>query len=168
MALSPVNDVAVRNAPALLAGASALLLAAALVFEHGFGYAPCALCLWQRVPYYIALGLFLPPLAFGRRAIAPTLGLAVLLFASDAAIAGVHVGVEQGWWQGPATCSAAALPSDPDAALAQIMQAPLVRCDQVAWSFLGLSMAGWNGLAATGLTGFAGYALIQHRRVSHG
>lgn len=151
-------------APLLLSVASALILATALVFEHGFGYAPCKLCLYQRVPYYIALGLFLPPLVWGRRAVIPTLALALLLFAGGAGIAGFHVGVEQGWWQGPATCSAASLPDDPAEALKQIQSAPLVRCDQVSWSFFGLSMAGWNFLLALGLAGFAGYALRDHRR----
>jgi len=151
-------------APQLLSIASALILLAALVFEHGFGYAPCKLCLYQRVPYYIALGLFLPAIVWGRRAMLPVLGLGVVLFAAVAGIAGFHIGVEQGWWQGPATCSAAPLPDDPAEALKRIQSAPLVRCDEVAWSFLGLSMAGWNFLLALGLAGFAGYALQEHRR----
>jgi len=164
MPIHAVTERVVRHAPAALAATSALILATALVFEHGFGYAPCKLCLYQRVPYYLALGLFLPPLLLGRRAIPPTLALAGVLFVSVAAIAGFHIGVEQGWWQGPQTCSAGMLPDDPVEALKQIQSAPLVRCDQVAWSFLGLSMAGWNALLALALAGFAGYAWRRHRR----
>jgi disulfide bond formation protein DsbB len=34
--------------------------------------------------------------------------------------------------------------------LKQITAAPLVRCDQVQWSFLGISMAGWNAILSLG------------------
>ena len=32
----------------------------------------------------------------------------------------------------------------------QIAGAPLIRCDQVQWSFLGVSMAGWNAILSLG------------------
>jgi disulfide bond formation protein DsbB len=32
--------------------------------------------------------------------------------------------------------------------MAQIMSAPLVRCDEVAWALFGLSMASWNAIAS--------------------
>ena len=35
--------------------------------------------------------------------------------------------------------------------LAQIMAAPMVRCDDIAWELLGLSMAGWNAVASLSL-----------------
>jgi len=154
--------------PLLLSLASAAIVGAALVFEHGFGYAPCELCLYQRLPYYLGLALCLPPLLLGRRAVRPVLVLALLLFTANAGIAGFHVGVEQGWWQGPSTCSAGggALPDDPEAALAAIMNAQLVRCDEIAWSFLGLSMAGWNMLLALGLAGLALMGLARLRRTA--
>ncbi|MFQ5348677.1 MAG: disulfide bond formation protein B [Rhodothalassiaceae bacterium] len=152
----------------LLSAAAAAVLAAALFFQHVLGYNPCALCYWQRGPYYAALALFLPPLLFGRRAIVPVLAVAALLFFADAAIAGYHVGVEQGWWAGPATCSASGLPDDPAAALDQILAAPVVRCDEIPWSFLGLSMAGWNMLIALALGAFSVYAIGRQREGDHG
>ena len=30
------------------------------------------------------------------------------------------------------------------------MKVPLVRCDQVQWAFLGISMAGWNAILSLG------------------
>jgi len=155
---------AIDHAPVLLAVASALVVGTALVFQHGFGYAPCTLCLWQRWPYYIALALFAPPLIFGRRAVVPTLAAGVILFLATAGVAAMHVGVEQGWWQGPSTCSAPTLSDDPKEALRQIQEAPVIRCDEVAWSFLGLSMAGWNFLIGLGLAAAAGYAGLVHWR----
>jgi disulfide bond formation protein DsbB len=136
----------------LAAGGSAALLAGALAFQHLGGLAPCALCLWQRWPHAAAvltggLALALP----GR--VLPVLGLLAAL--ATAGIGGFHVGVEQGWWQGLATCSAGSISGvpvgdllDPNAAVA----AP-VRCDAVPWSLLGISMAGWNMLLSLGLAG---------------
>jgi disulfide bond formation protein DsbB len=35
----------------------------------------------------------------------------------------------------------------------RLKAAPLVRCDVVAWSFVGISMAGWNAILSVGLAG---------------
>jgi disulfide bond formation protein DsbB len=129
----------------IAAGGSALLLALAFGFQHLGGLAPCALCLWQRWPHAAAivvgaLGLALPGAAL------PLLG-AVAAGASGG-IGGYHLGVEQGWWEGPATCSGGGAVGQlsVEELTAQIMAAPVVRCDEVAWSLAGLSMAGWNAL----------------------
>ncbi|RMH46330.1 MAG: disulfide bond formation protein B, partial [Alphaproteobacteria bacterium] len=43
--------------------------------------------------------------------------------------------------------------------MARIMSAPLVRCDEIVWSFAGISMAGWNAILSLGLalTWFAAF-----------
>jgi disulfide bond formation protein DsbB len=46
-----------------------------------------------------------------------------------------------------------------DDLLARIMAAPLIRCDQIVWKFLGLTMAGWNALISLGLAGGLALAL---------
>jgi disulfide bond formation protein DsbB len=72
--------------------------------------------------------------------------------AVGAGLGAYHAGVEQGWWPGPAGCSGVD-PSGltPDELLSRLSQTPLVRCDEIAWEFLGISMAGWNGLLSAGL-----------------
>lgn len=120
---------------------SALLLAGAFFFQ-ALGYAPCKLCLWQRYPHAAAI-------AIGAVAFFVPLPILIVLGALAAlATAGVglyHVGVEQTWWEGPTSCSAGAIGSvGADALFDQIMAAPLIRCDEIAWQFAGLSMAGWN------------------------
>lgn len=134
-----------------LAAGSAALLIGAFAFQYIGGIAPCHLCLLQRWPHAIAIGLGLLLVVLPRRALA-LLGTMSMLV--GAGIAGYHVGVEQGWWPGPATCT---MP-DPGAMssgdlLNQILATPVVLCDQVAWSLLGISMAGWNGIASLGLAG---------------
>ena len=128
---------------------SLLLLLGALGFEYVGGLAPCHLCILQRWPHGIAvvLGLFI--LVWPRRWLALVAGLVVL----DGAGTGLyHVGVERGWWQGPTTCTAATPGSmAPGELLDQILATPVVLCDQVAWSMLGISMAGWNVILSLGI-----------------
>jgi disulfide bond formation protein DsbB len=50
-----------------------------------------------------------------------------------------------GWWEGLTQCTATGA-----ASLQDILSAPLVRCDQVQWQFLGISMAGWNAIISLG------------------
>ena len=139
---------------------SATLLIAALVFEHGFGMAPCALCIWQRWPHLAAI-------AFGALAMVvpsvPTLLAGSAAAATSGAIAFYHTGVERGWVEGPQACSAGFDFSTLTAEelLDRVLAAPVVRCDEVPWEMLGLSMASWNGLASFALAGLWLFAARQ-------
>lgn len=144
----------------IAAGGSLALLLGAFGFQYLGGLAPCAMCLWQRWPHAVAvvaggLGLVSP--------LAAWLGLGGALTA--AGLGGYHTGVERGWWEGPATCSSGDIGGlSPDELLAQIMAAPLVRCDEVAWEMLGLSMASWNMVISLGLAGLWALALLRSVR----
>ena len=60
----------------------------------------------------------------------------------------------RGWWEGPTECSSSVgAGMSTDDLLAAIHNAPLVRCDDVAWSLMGLSMASWNGILSLILAG---------------
>jgi disulfide bond formation protein DsbB len=120
------------------------LLLGALAFQYLGGLAPCHLCLLQRWPHAAAIAIGLLILAWPKRGLALLAALVVLV---GAGIALYHVGVEQAWWAGPATCTA----PEPGAQssgelLDQILATPVVLCDQVAWSLWGISMAGWNAI----------------------
>lgn len=131
----------------LAAGGSAAVLAAAFGFQYLAGLAPCQLCLWQRWPHAAAiliglLALLLPRGIAGRAL--PLFGALAALTA--AGIGAFHVGVEQGWWQGLASCSAGSIAgiSTADLLNPDVDVGAVVRCDEIAWSMFGLSMAGWN------------------------
>lgn len=126
----------------IAASGSAALLVGAFAFQHLGGLAPCNLCLWQRYPHAVAVALGVLVLFLPRPAL---IALGALAAFTSAAIGLYHVGVEQGWWQGPTACSGGA-PGTMTAGdlFDQIMAAPLVRCDDIGWQFAGLSMAGWN------------------------
>ena len=135
----------------LIAGAalgSALLLGGAFLFQ-ALGYTPCKMCIWQRYPHAAAIALgaiaWFVPLA-----LLAALGAVAAL--TTAAIGGYHVGVEQGWWEGPSSCSAQGVSGvDAGALFDQIMAAPIIRCDEIAWQLGGISMAGWNMVISLGL-----------------
>ncbi|MEO0363198.1 MAG: disulfide bond formation protein B [Pseudomonadota bacterium] len=129
------------------------VLGAALFSQYVGGLSPCPMCIWQRWPHAIAIALAALALALGaRRAAAPPLGLAAAALLVGAGIGVFHAGVELKLWDGPSTCVGG--PVGGVAAsdlLDQIMSAPVVRCDEVVWSFLGISMAGWNAILSLGL-----------------
>ena len=143
-----------NSAIAAAAGGSALLLAGAFAFEHIGGLLPCTLCLWQRWPHAAAAVIgALALTARGGGRVLPLLGALAAL--TTAAIAGFHVGVELRWWEGLTSCTINALAGisgDDLLSLDTNIGAPAA-CDAVAWSFLGLSMAAWNGVLSLGLAG---------------
>lgn len=132
------------------AAGSAALLLGALWFQYAVGLFPCALCIWQRWPHLVAVMLGLIGLRWSGRGIALLGALAAL---TTAGIAGFHVGVEQGWWAGLESCTGAGITGlSLDALLDPTVDAPApVRCDVIAWTLFGISMAGWNMIASLGL-----------------
>ena len=134
----------------LLAAAGSLtLLLGAWAFQYIGGLPPCKLCIWQRYPHAVAILIGAIALRFGNAALAWLGALAAL---TTAGIGGYHTGVERGWWEGPTTCTSGPIGGlSTDELFDQIMSAPLVRCDEVPWEMLGLSMASWNMVISLGL-----------------
>jgi disulfide bond formation protein DsbB len=155
-----IDSISPRPAAALVVAVGVFALGTAFAFQHLGGLAPCILCIWQRYPYGIAIALgaaaFL--LAGKPQAARVLIALAGVVLLADAAIAAFHVGVEQKWWAGTAECGGnlAAGVSAEDLKQ-QLLAAPVVRCDEVAWSLFGISMAGYNFLiaAASGIAALA-------------
>jgi disulfide bond formation protein DsbB len=131
-----------------LALLAALALLLAFTLEHGFGLAPCPLCIWERWPWLAVVVAGAGGVALGR----PRLGLAVALLAlaGNAALSGYHVLIEQGVIALPQSCA-----GGPPAASIEELRARLAaaapRCDEISAAFLGVSLAAWNGLASAGL-----------------
>jgi len=156
-ALSPAEMAA-----AAAAAGSAGLLVGAFLFQHVAGYAPCPMCIWQRWPHVagaaLGLALLAPALRRGRALSA----VGFLAMAVSAGLALTHTGVERGWWDGPSTC-AGGQDADltTDQLLDAILNAPLVRCTDVAWEMWGLSMASWNGLISLALAALWAFAATR-------
>jgi disulfide bond formation protein DsbB len=154
-----VSSKALSNWPAGALLASLAMLGAAHAFETFGNMVPCALCLHQREAYWAAawVGLLGAIANHFRPDILSSRAFALLLacaFGAGALIAGFHVGVEFKWWPGLAECTGGGnyKPSgDLLGALSKTMDVPA--CDKIAWSMLGVSMAGWNMLISLVLAG---------------
>ncbi|MCI5101566.1 disulfide bond formation protein B [Phaeobacter italicus] len=130
----------------LASAGSAALLLGAFGFQYIGEMAPCKLCIWQRYPHGAAVLIGAVALAFPLL-ILPYLGALAAL--ATAGVGAYHTGVERGWWEGPSTCTSGPIGNlSADELMQQIMSAPLVRCDDVPWEMLGLSMASWNAVAS--------------------
>lgn len=138
---------------------SLALLVGAFGFQHLGGLPPCKLCIWQRYPHALAVLIGVAAVAIRGRLL-PLMGLAAAL--TTAGVGLYHTGVERGWWEGPTTCTSSGTSGlSADDLFDKIMTAPVVRCDDVAWELLGLSMASWNGILSLGL---AALWLLAYRR----
>jgi len=139
------------------------LLGGAFGSQYFGGLHPCEMCYWQRWPHGAAI-LF-AVLAFTAPADSSRARNLTLLAALAITISGIigvyHAGVEAKIFPGLTTCSA--LPKGLSTAemLKQITQTPLVRCDQIQFSFLGISMAGWNAILS--LSGAAAILILTLR-----
>lgn len=122
---------------------------------------PCPLCLVQRYPYALLVGLALAASLLSHRDRERTLLLSimVLVLVFGAFVSAFHVGVEYGWWTAGAGCSAPLEPLQPlgdqdTFILSAQTGPPMPSCSDAAWRFpsdQGLSMAGYNFLLSTGL-----------------
>ena len=142
------------TAALLLALAAVAILLAVLAFQYLGGLPPCPLCVWQRWPY---VGVALVGLIGWRWQPRPLLVVCALLLLTTAGIGVYHAGVEQGWWALPAGCAAGADATSIEDLKRILAEAPPA-CDQVAFTFLGLSLAGWNVVVAVALAAYAAVA----------
>lgn len=143
--------------------ASVLALATAYVAEYGFALKPCDLCLWQRVPYFVAGGLAIFALGTRRDATRMVLiGLCAAAFVAGAGIAIHHVGVEQHWWGSVASCGGE-LPIGMAAGdlMAALSAPPDPACDAPTWVMFGVSAAVYNALLSVGLAAFTLWGMAR-------
>jgi disulfide bond formation protein DsbB len=153
-----------------IAATAAATLAGAWFFQLVLDIRPCPLCLEQRYAYYLAFSLgFLVALAAIRDAPRPVLlaGLAILLLAAlaNAWLGTYHAGVEWKFWQGPTDCTGpVGNLGSAGSLLERLDTVKVIRCDEVQWRFLGLSLAGYNVLISLLMAAIAAWGLKSARR----
>lgn len=121
---------------------------------------PCKICIWQRWGHFAVIG-------FGRLAILSTKKkkffsfVALTALITEVIIAAYHSGIELKLWSGPKNCTnlIKSLDDKPNELLLKILNAPIVKCDEIPWAFLNISMATWNFLISLSLLSFWIYAM---------
>ena len=164
----------IAAAAAAIAVVGLASLCGAWFFQYVIGLSPCPLCLEQRIAYYVSIPLS-AMILLGVSVGAKHKVLVLALFAIGAAMlwnAGLgvyHSGVEWQWWPGPQDCSGTGSALTGGKSLLEQMQSTrVVRCDEAAWRFLGLSLAGYNVLISLALAVvaiFAGVVALKSRPV---
>ena len=146
---------------------AAATLAGAWFMQLALGIQPCELCLAQRYTYYLVVPLgALIAIAAAKDAPrgAVVAGLAVIALATlgNAGLAAYHSGVEWGFWQGPTACTGPVgnLGSAGNL-LERLDTVKVVRCDEVQWKFLGLSLAGYDVLISLLMAAIAAWGVVR-------
>lgn len=144
----------IRTVPILALLTSAALWFGALGFEHLAGMKPCQMCLWQRFPHKVILGI--SALALIIRYAGKTnrwdklfVWLIGFSFMFSVIVAFWHVGMEHSWWKGPGKfCNAHCGDYINVTPFFEAMKSKkeLAKCTDIAWSMFGISMAGYNAI----------------------
>jgi disulfide bond formation protein DsbB len=137
-------------ATAAVTASAAAILAVVYIAQYGFDLWPCSLCYVQRVPYVLILllgALSLMP-AVDQRSRRVVLFHLFGLFVLGAVAAMYHTGVEMHWWQGPTACSGTINDVSLDDLTSALSKPAHPTCDQPAFMFMGISMAGYNFVAS--------------------
>jgi disulfide bond formation protein DsbB len=159
------NPVVTAAGVVAIAGTAAIL--GALFFQYVIGLAPCPLCLEQRIPYYVAIPLSVmliigASVGSSRKVLAAGLLFIAAIMIWNAYMGVYHSGVEWKWWAGPRDCSGELTNlGSAGSLLNSIQNSRVVRCDEAAWRFLGLSLAGYNALISLALAAVAGWGALQ-------
>ena len=146
---------------------AAATIAGAWFFQLVLDIQPCPMCLEQRYAYYTIIPLsVLVAIGAAKGAPRPLLiaGLVVIaLVAVGNSVFGVyHAGVEWKFWQGPTDCTGPVVDfGKAGGLLDQLDKVKVVRCDEVQWTFLGVSLAGYNALISGLMATIAGWGVAR-------
>jgi disulfide bond formation protein DsbB len=168
-----MTDAPHFESPVSRASAAVILVGAATILgAWGFqlaGYAPCPLCLEQRIAYYVGVPIAFIAFVTARRMPASRLsavliGLIGLIFLANAVLAAYHAGVEWKLWPGPSDCTGGAgSATDAGSLLSSLNKTAVIACDEAAFRLFGISLAGYNVLISLALAGISLMAAFRKR-----
>jgi disulfide bond formation protein DsbB len=167
---APARGNPALSAALAITAIAAATLAGAWFFQLVLDIRPCPLCLEQRYAYYLAIPLgALVAFAAARDVPRAVLlaGLAILAAAAlgNAWLGAYHAGVEWKFWQGPTDCSGPLVNLGSAGNLLERLETTkVIRCDEVQWRFLGLSLAGYNVLISLAMAAIAGWGIFRLQR----
>jgi disulfide bond formation protein DsbB len=161
--------------PALIAALSLLVIASATIagawfFQLVLDIQPCPMCLEQRYAYYLIIPLSALVAVGAGRGAPRSLLLGCLVIIALAALGNLifgvyHSGVEWKFWQGPTDCTGPVVDfRKAGNLLEQLDKVRVIRCDEVQWRFLGISLAGYNALISAAMAAIAAWGALRTAR----
>ena len=121
-----------------------LTITSALIIQYWLGHEPCKLCLYQRIPYFLAI-LLIIKIFFFKKYEKITLLILSLVFVGSTVLAFYHFGIEQGFFNESLACTVPDLSKtlSTEQLLEQLKQNN-ISCKDVSFRILGLSLAAIN------------------------
>jgi disulfide bond formation protein DsbB len=167
--MAGASNLSSAKAAAAIAVAGAATILGAWFFQFVIGLKPCPLCLEQRIPYYLAIVVAAVVAFVAAKDAPPTLiklgfGLLVLILLVSVGLGAYHAGIEWKFWAGPTECTGELGSFSGGDLMKQIQTTSVVRCDEAAWRFLGLSLAGYNALISLALAAIAAFGFAAARK----
>lgn len=126
------------------------ILSVAFYIEYILKVLPCSMCIYQRIPYYVAIAttvcFFIKIINF-RKLILILVSLSVL----SLIISFYHVGIEQSLFNEPGTCKDSFNSGNTQDLLKELKNKGIISCKEVSFKIFGLSLASINFIANIGL-----------------
>ena len=122
---------------------SVVALCIAYVAQYVFGLMPCKLCLFERIPYFVALIPALITICKGSKV---SFFVIIASYTAGILLSVYHAGLEYGWFTDFFKCAGdlSAGTSFSDIKSSLLSGGPVVSCKVPSFVFLGLSLSGWN------------------------
>ena len=114
----------------------------ALYVEYVLGYKACKLCLYQRIPYIIAI--FISFIGYNYFKNDKILILIIIIFLISFFISGYHYGIENNIFKEFSGCTTKSLDIVNKSEILKSLNNNLTSCKDVNFKFLGMSLAGIN------------------------
>ena len=167
---APAQGNPALSAALAITAIAAATLAGAWFFQLVLDIRPCPLCLEQRYAYYLAIPLgalvaFAAARDTPRSVLLAALAILAAAALGNAWLGAYHAGVEWKFWQGPTDCSGPVVNLGSAGNLLERLETTkVIRCDEVQWRFLGLSLAGYNVLVSLLMAAIAGWGVFRLQR----
>ncbi|MFL2886991.1 MAG: disulfide bond formation protein B [Candidatus Pelagibacter sp.] len=133
----------------------------ALYIEYVLGYKPCKLCLYQRIPYVIAI--FISFIGYNYFKNDKILILIIIIFLISFFISGYHYGIENNIFEEFSGCTNKFIEIIDKSEILKSLNDIIVSCKDVNFKIFGISLAGINLLLSLLIVAYSIRTLVYEK-----
>jgi len=126
------------------------ILGVAYFIEYILKIPPCSMCIYQRIPYYLAVTAILLSL-FKILNFKKLIIVLLLLTVTNLGLSFYHIGIEQGFFEELSTCANNLKSNDINNLLNELKKQKIVSCKDISFTIFGFSLATINFAINLGL-----------------